>query len=106
MGSRGASGVDPSLQEGERLLIQNTCTTISELRERAEADRDVRYARRKKIRAIDQLINALALVWGTEAVLVLRDVCRLDTEQAKDTMLRASRWMLDGFLAQHQPRKR
>jgi hypothetical protein len=57
MGSRGASGVDPSLQEGERLLIQNTCTTISELRERAEADRDVRYARRKKIRAIDQLIN-------------------------------------------------
>jgi AcrR family transcriptional regulator len=56
--------------------------------------------------AIDQLINALALVWGTEAVLVLRDVCRLDTEQAKDTMLRASRWMLDGFLAQHQPRKR
>jgi AcrR family transcriptional regulator len=56
--------------------------------------------------AIDQLINALALVWGTEAVLVLRDVCRLDTEQAKDTMLRASRWMLDGFLAQHQERKR
>ena len=56
--------------------------------------------------AIDQLINALALVWGTEAVLVLRDVCRLDTEQAKDTMLRASRWMLDGFLAQHQLGKR
>jgi AcrR family transcriptional regulator len=55
---------------------------------------------------IDQLVNALALVWGTEAVLVLRDVCRLDTEQAKDTMLRASRWMLEGFLAQHQPRKR
>ena len=55
---------------------------------------------------IDQLINALALVWGTEAVLVLRDVCRLDTEQAKDTMLRASRWMLDGFLAQHQLGKR
>jgi AcrR family transcriptional regulator len=53
--------------------------------------------------AIDQLINALALVWGTEAVLVLRDVCRLDTEQAKHTMLRAARWMLDGFLAQHLP---
>ena len=33
---------------------------------------------------VDQLLNALALVWGTEAVLVLRDVCRLDTEQAKD----------------------
>jgi AcrR family transcriptional regulator len=53
---------------------------------------------------IDQLINALALVWGTEAVLVLRDVCRLDTEEAKATMLRAARWMLDGFLAEHRPR--
>jgi AcrR family transcriptional regulator len=55
---------------------------------------------------VDQLLNALALVWGTEAVLVLRDVCRLDTEQAKDTMLRAARWMLDGFLAEHPPAKR
>jgi AcrR family transcriptional regulator len=53
--------------------------------------------------AVDQLLNALALVWGTEAVLVLRDVCRLDTDEAKDTMLRAARWMLDGFLAQHPP---
>ncbi len=50
---------------------------------------------------VDQIVNALALVWGTEAVLVLRDVCRLDTEEAKATMLRASRWMLDGFLAEH-----
>lgn len=37
--------------------IQDTCLTISELEERAEADRDVRYARRKRIRAIDQIIN-------------------------------------------------
>jgi AcrR family transcriptional regulator len=50
---------------------------------------------------VDQLVNALALVWGTEAVVVLRDVCRLDSDQAKDTMLRAARWMLDGFLADH-----
>ncbi|HEV7525868.1 MAG TPA: TetR/AcrR family transcriptional regulator [Acidimicrobiia bacterium] len=50
---------------------------------------------------VDQILNALALVWGTEAVLVLRDVCRLDTEEAKATMLRAARWMLDGFLAEH-----
>jgi AcrR family transcriptional regulator len=52
---------------------------------------------------VDQLINALALVWGTEAVLVLRDVCGLETSQAKDTMLHAARWMLDGFLAEHPP---
>ena len=55
---------------------------------------------------IDQLLNALALVWGTEAVLVLRDVCRLDTEQAKATMLSAARWMLDGFLAGNPPSQR
>jgi AcrR family transcriptional regulator len=55
---------------------------------------------------IDQLLNALALVWGTEAVLVLRDVCRLDTEQAKTTMLCAARWMLDGFLAGNPPSQR
>jgi len=55
---------------------------------------------------VDELVNALALVWGTEAVLVLRDVCRLDTEHAKDTMLRAARWMLEGFLAEHPPRTR
>jgi hypothetical protein len=50
---------------------------------------------------VDQLLHALALVWGTEAVLVLRDVCRLDTDDAKVTMLRAARWMLAGFLADH-----
>jgi AcrR family transcriptional regulator len=49
--------------------------------------------------SVDQLVNALALVWGTEALVVLRDVCRLDADDAKDTMLRAARWMLAGFLA-------
>ncbi|MEX2586795.1 MAG: TetR/AcrR family transcriptional regulator [Actinomycetota bacterium] len=48
---------------------------------------------------IDQLVNALALVWGTEAVVVLRDVCRLDVEEAKRVMLNAARWMLEGALA-------
>ena len=48
---------------------------------------------------VDQLLNALALVWGTESVVVLRDVCRLDLDESKATMLRAARWMLDGFLA-------
>jgi hypothetical protein len=58
----------PILQEGERLLIQNTCTAISELQERAEADRDVRYARRKKIRAIDQIINDFEMLNLAEEV--------------------------------------
>ena len=58
----------PILQEGERLLIQATCMTISELQERAEADRDVRYARRKKIRAIDQLINDFEMLNLAEEV--------------------------------------
>jgi AcrR family transcriptional regulator len=52
--------------------------------------------------ALKRLTSALALVWGTEAVIVLRDVCRLDTEAAKDVMLNAARWMLRGALAEHR----
>jgi hypothetical protein len=44
------------------LLIQDTCLTISALEERAEAERDARYARRKKIRAIDQLIDEFEML--------------------------------------------
>jgi hypothetical protein len=44
------------------LLIQDTCLTISELQERAEAERGARYARRKKIRAIDQLIDEFEML--------------------------------------------
>lgn len=51
---------------------------------------------------IEQLMNALALAWGTEAVLVLRDVCRLDVDDAKSVMLNAARWMLQGALAEHR----
>ena len=52
-------------------------------------------------RALKQVTNALALVWGTEAVIVLRDVCRLDTASAKTVMLNAARWLLAGALAEH-----
>lgn len=51
---------------------------------------------------IEQFMNALALVWGTEAVIVLRDVCRLDVDVAKSVMLNAARWMLQGALAEHR----
>jgi hypothetical protein len=50
---------------------------------------------------VDQIKNALALTWGPDAVLVLRDVCLLDIATAKATMLRAARWMLAGALAAH-----
>jgi AcrR family transcriptional regulator len=50
---------------------------------------------------VDELANALALVWGPEAVIVLRDVCRLDPDAAKATMLRAAHWLLAGALAEH-----
>jgi len=49
---------------------------------------------------IDKLTNALALVWGTEAVIVLRDVCGLDVDEAKDVMLSSARWMLQGALGE------
>jgi AcrR family transcriptional regulator len=47
----------------------------------------------------NDLRAALTLVWGTEAVISLRDVARLDTADAKRVMLRASRWLLEGALA-------
>jgi AcrR family transcriptional regulator len=48
---------------------------------------------------VDELMSALSLVWGTEALITLRDVARLDTDDAKQVMLHASRWMLQGALA-------
>ena len=50
------------------MLIQDTCLTISALKERAEAERDARYARRKKIRAIDQLIDEFEMLNLAEEV--------------------------------------
>jgi AcrR family transcriptional regulator len=47
---------------------------------------------------IDDLMGALTLVWGTEAVISLRDVGRLDTDTAKRVMSKAARWMLRGAL--------
>jgi hypothetical protein len=44
------------------LLIQDTCLTISVLKERAEAEHDARYARRRRIRAIDQLIDEFEML--------------------------------------------
>ncbi len=48
--------------------IQDTCLTISVLQERAEAERDARYARRRKIRAIDQLIDEFEMLNLAEEV--------------------------------------
>jgi len=50
------------------LPIQDTCLTISVLQERAEAERDARYARRRKIRAIDQLIGEFEMLNLAEEV--------------------------------------
>jgi len=48
---------------------------------------------------IAQIAAALSLVVGTEALIALRDVARLDTPEAKAAMRRAARWMLEGALA-------
>ena len=49
-------------------MIQDTCHTISRLEERAQADRASRYARRKTIRAIDQLIEEFEMLNLAEEV--------------------------------------
>ena len=48
----------------------------------------------------NDLLGALNLVWGTEAVIALRDVGRLDTDTAKRVMRNAARWMLKGALSE------
>ena len=48
---------------------------------------------------IEDLKSALALVWGTEALITLLDVARLDPDNAKRVMLTAAKWMLNGAIA-------
>jgi AcrR family transcriptional regulator len=42
-----------------------------------------------------RLANGLALVFGTEALITLRDTCQLDRDEAQETMLWAARAILD-----------
>jgi AcrR family transcriptional regulator len=55
---------------------------------------------------LHDLLGALTLVWGTEAVISLRDVGRLNTDDAKRVMLAAARWMLQGALADIKKKRR
>jgi AcrR family transcriptional regulator len=48
---------------------------------------------------LEGLVEALGFAWGTEAVIVVYDVLRLDTESAKQRMLTTCRWILHGALA-------
>lgn len=60
--------------EGETVLIYETCLTISELQERAVAERDARASRRNKIRALDRLIDEFELLNLAEEVEVPGDL--------------------------------
>jgi hypothetical protein len=44
------------------VLIQQTCLTISDLEFRAEAEKEARAARRKRIRALDRLIDEFEML--------------------------------------------
>ncbi len=48
--------------EGETVLIQETCLTISDLEVRAEAEKEARAARRNRIRALDRLIDEFEML--------------------------------------------
>ena len=56
------------------MMIQETCLRITELQERAEADRQARYARRNKIRRIDELINEFEMLNLADEVEIPRDL--------------------------------
>jgi AcrR family transcriptional regulator len=49
---------------------------------------------------VSDLRNSLAFVWGTEAVLVTRDVCELDRKHAVEAMRTAARLILVGALSE------
>lgn len=49
---------------------------------------------------LDRIAHALALIIGTEAMISLVDAVGLDVPTAKETLLDAGRWMLDGALAE------
>jgi AcrR family transcriptional regulator len=48
----------------------------------------------------ERLVRALALVSGTDAVVVLTDALDLETDEALTTLLDASRWLITGALAE------
>ncbi len=54
----------------------------------------------------DQLVAALNVAWGTEAVMSLIDVSGLDVERAKAVMLQTARWVLSSALADAKKRAR
>jgi hypothetical protein len=54
----------------------------------------------------EQLVRALALLSGTDAMLALTDTLHLDAEQAMTTLLDANRWLLAGALAESKARRR
>ncbi len=54
----------------------------------------------------DQLVAALNVTWGTEAVMSLIDVSGLDVERAKAVMLQTARWVLSSALADAKKRAR
>jgi hypothetical protein len=54
----------------------------------------------------ERLAGALALVVGTEAVVVLTDALGLDPDEALATPLDANRWLIAGALAELRPGRR
>jgi AcrR family transcriptional regulator len=54
----------------------------------------------------ERLLRALALVSGTEAIVVLTDALNLDAQDALNTLLDANRWLIAGALAELHPSRR
>jgi hypothetical protein len=53
--------------------------------------------------ALHLLRNALALVYGAEALIVTRDVCRLGTEEATEVMCWAAKSLIREAMAAAEP---
>ena len=51
----------------------------------------------------ERLARALALVSGTEAMIVLTDAVQLNADEALVTLLDANRWLIAGAVAELRP---
>jgi AcrR family transcriptional regulator len=87
----GTLGAEPPLQRGHRVaLLRDAVAPLQGQLSRAEFDR---------------LVQALALVFGVEVLVVLKDICRLDATNAHRVAVWAARALVRAAVAESATKK-
>ena len=72
-------------------LIEEACVEIDELYERCRVERDIKYARRYKMRYIDRLLNELELLNMAEQAAVPQELGKRVVRLLRETEVDAPR---------------